>query len=293
MKGLGKQIEDLIAQKKEKSKLPIEEKQKIVSSVDDAIASKEKSIELDKTKLETQKPKQLKDLISFKKEENKLSIKEKQKNIFSIEAIIASKEESAKLARQKLKNKSTALNKIDNNLSLKKVNNVSTNENDKGVNIKKIIDKSVSFISKKDIISKLRYTKSGHKQRVANIHVLTRTGDIDEIKATMPKSFAVCDFGKWYYGEGQMLAEFKEYQNLEKVHQKIHDIYLQISNLYKNKIVGSLFNSGKKQLKERENKTVLLAKNLDYQSNLFSEKLLLLEEIVKNLSNEKMAYLNI
>ncbi len=37
-----------------------------------------------------------------------------------------------------------------------------------------------------------------------------------------------CVFGKWYYGEGQILREFQEYQQIEKPHMNLHQSYMQI-----------------------------------------------------------------
>jgi len=227
--------------------------------------------------------KQIEDLIAKKKEGTKLPIKEKQKIILSVDDIIASKEESAKLAKQKFKD-------LNNSANLKEIENTLSGKKD---STKAIPNKMDSFISKKDIISQLRLAKTGHKQWIATIYVLIRIDNIEDAKSKIPVSFTACDFGKWYYGDGQMLAEFEEYQNLEKPHQKIHDIYLQIFNLYKEKIVGSLFNSEKKQLKERENKSVLLVKKLDYQSDLLFKNLLLLENLIKKVSDEKMNELNV
>lgn len=141
---------------------------------------------------------------------------------------------------------------------------------------------------KAEIISKLRMAKTSHMKWISDVQILIRLGDVKEANATIPVNYTSCDFGKWYYGEGQKLDEFTEYTDIEEIHQLVHDTYLQIYSLYKKPIEGSLFNSAKKQLAERETKALKLDLILKQYSKLLFELLITLEKKIKSLSNEEV-----
>jgi len=44
----------------------------------------------------------------------------------------------------------------------------------------------------------------------------------------LPKAYTDCDFGKWYYGEGQFLSFIEAFIDLEEIHIKLHNLYLSI-----------------------------------------------------------------
>ncbi len=287
MDELEKEIEALIASKKNKeNKLP--------------------------TKLEDSK---------LSKEESKSKFSKKDDILESIDDIIANAEKNAKKAKERIKN-----NSIDNesikNIFLKKNTAADISKTDSSkpetspekkenyllvpkVEKKNVVTEKINnilseeskgsdkFISKRDIIGHLRLAKTGHKSWMANVQILIRSGNIDEAKSLIPVNFTSCKFGEWYYGEGQMLSHIEEYQNLEMPHQKIHDVYLQIFNLYKTKIEGSLFNSEKKQKKERERKAISLKKSLSSFADILFKNLLLLEDRVKKFNDEEMNDLNV
>lgn len=139
-----------------------------------------------------------------------------------------------------------------------------------------------------EIIANLRMAKTSHMKWISNAQILIRLGDIHQENVSIPVNYTMCDFGKWYYGEGQKLSAYSEYLDIEEVHQSVHDTYLQIYSLYKNKIEGSLFNSAKKQMEEREEKAQKLDLILKQYSKLLFELLLTLEKKVKSLSNEEV-----
>jgi len=149
-----------------------------------------------------------------------------------------------------------------------------------------IVNKSNSIRS--EIIANLRMAKTSHIKWISNVQILMRLDDIHQANANIPVNYTMCDFGKWYYGEGQKLGEYSEYLDIEEVHQSVHDTYLQIYSLYKDKIEGSLFNSAKKQMAEREEKAQKLDLILKQYSKLLFELLLTLEKKVRALSNEEV-----
>lgn len=232
----------------------------------------------------------------------KIRLSKKETILDSIELIIANTEKSAKKAKER-KNKD--FSKEDKNILLKTSEENSISKTEKPIkgeeeeNHSIIFDMEIEktndsdkFISKRDIVGHLRLAKTGHKSWMANVQILIRSGNVDEAESLIPVNFTSCKFGKWYYGDGQMLSLIEEYQNLEKPHQMIHDVYLQIFNLHKTKIVGSLFNSEKKQIKERERKAASLKRSLISFSDVLFKNLLLLEDKVKKFTDEEINSLN-
>ncbi len=192
--------------------------------------------------------------------------------------------EVEKLIAQKTKEQNENKKKISEN------NKKNTKNQSNDLRVEKNND--LNYISKKEIIKNLYLAKKGHQNWMSNVQILTRTGNIHNAKTSIPFNFTACDFGKWYFGKGQMLVFFKEYQNLDRPHQMIHDTYLQIFDLYKKRIEGSLFNSEVKQKKARKVKLDVLVKILlDYSTILF-DNLFLLESTIKNLSEQQMDELN-
>ena len=141
---------------------------------------------------------------------------------------------------------------------------------------------------KAEIISNLRMAKTSHMKWLSDVQILIRLGNIHQANASIPVNYTSCDFGKWYYGEGQKLNEYSEYTDIEEIHQLVHDTYLQIYSLYKKPIEGSLFNSAKKQKAEREEKARKLDIILKQYSKLLFELLQTLEKKVKSLSSDEV-----
>jgi len=141
---------------------------------------------------------------------------------------------------------------------------------------------------KADIISNLRMAKTSHMKWISDVQILIRLGDLKVANTTIPVNYTSCEFGKWYYGEGQKLAEYSEYTDIEEIHQLVHDTYLQIYSLYQKPIEKSLFNSAKKQLAEREEKALKLDLILKQYSKLLFELLAQLEKKVKSLTSDEV-----
>ncbi len=144
---------------------------------------------------------------------------------------------------------------------------------------------------REEIISNLRNAKRSHMKWVSDVQILIHLGDLDEAKSTIPVNYTACEFGEWYYGDGQKLSNYSEYSDIEEIHQLVHDTYLQIYSLYKIKIDGSIFNSAKKQKAEREEKAKKLELILKQYSKLLFELLIILENKIKSLSDDEVNHL--
>ena len=144
------------------------------------------------------------------------------------------------------------------------------------------------LIYKKEIIKHLQAAKVSHKTWMSFVQILIRLGNIETANASIPINYTMCEFGKWYYGEGQILTIFPEYEQMEDVHKNVHDTYLQIYELYVTPIKGSLFNSEKSQIKVRNKKALALSQILDEYSKIMYDLLISVENSVKRMPNEEL-----
>ncbi len=136
-----------------------------------------------------------------------------------------------------------------------------------------------------EMISHLRLAKTAHVAWMSNVQILIQLGNISAAKASTPINYTTCDFGKWYYGAGQVLTPFKEYRDIEPVHEQVHSTYLEIFSMYNQRLEGSFFTSVKKLEKERKEKAVKLEVILKEYSKLLFDLLIALEMKIKRMSD--------
>ncbi len=194
-----------------------------------------------------------------------------------IEKLISEKEQIQKHSKLKLKNN-----------DLRDVDNVVVRSSTKIKNTKDSLVKNVgeeASTKRIKLISHLRLARKAHTAWVSNVQILIQLGNIDEAKVSTPINYTVCAFGKWYYGDGQVLTPFKEYRDIEEVHQQVHSTYLEIFSMYNEKLEGSLFTSVKKLEKERKEKAVKLEIILREYSKLMFDLLVALEMKIKRMSD--------
>ncbi len=154
--------------------------------------------------------------------------------------------------------------------------------------IEKDFNSEVYVEIKKKIIEHLRAAKMSHKKWMSFVQILIRLEDIQAANATISINYTLCDFGKWYYGEGQVLSFLSEYIQMEEIHKNVHDTYLQIYELYVKPISGSFFKSEKSQKQMRNKKALALYEVLDEYSNLMYDLLVFVENTVKEMTKEKI-----
>jgi len=114
-------------------------------------------------------------------------------------------------------------------------------------------------MEKEDVLSHLRAAKAAHIKWVQKAKLLINGLDVDE--GAIPVGSTDCKFGKWFYSDGQMLNSLtnnpaEAMANIENLHFKLHDSYLQIFNVYFNKSKGGfftkLFGTKRKNISEAE-----------------------------------------
>lgn len=248
---------------------------------------------------------QIEALIAEKKASTQNLLKDKVNQLSLVDDVISNIEKSAKIAREKYDtlefivddtasiSKDDAVTSKDDSVAISKDDVINVEEVIFEKTQNKIIETPSNYLSKGDLVEQLRIARTAHKKWIANVQVFTRTGNLEEVKSLAPVNFTACDFGKWYYGKGQMLSSFVAYKDIEKPHQMVHDVYLRLLNLYDGGIVDTFLSSYKKQLRIRENQSDLLVKMLNDHSNMLFKNMDALEDTVKNLSNDQIKELNI
>lgn len=111
-------------------------------------------------------------------------------------------------------------------------------------------------MKKLDIINRLRESKKAHMTWVSHAHALVEGLAVDEDK--VPVHGTECNFGGWYYNDGQVLSQLQEFQLIEEPHLELHDLYLKIHKHFQvryqaddSSIIGRLFGSNKKLVAEK------------------------------------------
>ena len=90
-------------------------------------------------------------------------------------------------------------------------------------------------MKKDEILGHLRAAKSGHIKWVQKAKLLINGIDVQE--DAIPVDSTECNFGKWFYADGQVLNALSNnppecMQAIEQFHFQLHDKYMQIFNLY-------------------------------------------------------------
>lgn len=81
-------------------------------------------------------------------------------------------------------------------------------------------------MTRDEAIKQLRAAKSAHLQWRAYAQALISGVPLEESK--VPVIHTDCKFGQWYYSDGQDLTDLKNFREIEKPHEDLHALYMQI-----------------------------------------------------------------
>ncbi len=135
-------------------------------------------------------------------------------------------------------------------------------------------------MKKEEVLKKIRAARRSHVIWVDRARSLVNGFPVS--KDQIPIEVTSCDFGKWFYCDGQiLLVIFSEsaIKKLEDKHRELHDTYMKIFKIYFDTSNQSLLARLLKRRKKISDRERLIA----------MEDLQRLEEI----SNELVSYLNI
>ncbi len=84
-------------------------------------------------------------------------------------------------------------------------------------------------MEKQKILEKLRAAKAAHIRWRSYAQALMAGLPVDESK--VPIIHTDCDFGKWYYGQGQELSHIPTFRAIETPHESLHYLYMKLFKL--------------------------------------------------------------
>jgi len=107
----------------------------------------------------------------------------------------------------------------------------------------------------------------------------------------VPLTYADCNFGTWYYGSGQCLAQNKTFIELEKPHKSLHSHYMKLFLLLFEKAEPSflqkIFGSAQKQKEEKLAEAATMLPALKHDSHEMIQLLKMLETEIVTMTEDK------
>ena len=155
-------------------------------------------------------------------------------------------------------------------------------------------------MEKEQVLEHLRAAKAAHIKWVQKAKLLINGVDIEE--NAIPVDSTECNFGKWFYSDGQILNALSNnplecMQQIESLHFNLHDMYLKIFSIYfaeekKKGFFAKLFGMRKKELSDSESRLAKtyyaeleqISRDLLDEINRLERRLIAVsEEKIKNL----------
>jgi len=135
-------------------------------------------------------------------------------------------------------------------------------------------------MEKEDVLNHLRIAKAAHIKWLQKAKLLIHGLDIK--KDCIPVDCTECNFGIWFYSEGQMLNALannpsEAMASIESLHFKLHEVYLDIYDIYFDQSKRSFFT---KLFGEKRKKVS------DSQSKIATDYYITMEQISKELLEE-------
>ena len=153
-------------------------------------------------------------------------------------------------------------------------------------------------MNKEHVLEHLRAAKSAHIKWVQKAKLLINGIEVNE--NAIPVDSTECKFGQWFYSDGQILNALSNnplecMTKIERLHFNLHDVYMNIFNIYFNKSKDGFFAKlfGKKKvLNEDEiSKAAQYYDNLELISKELLEEINRLERRLLAVSEEKIKQL--
>jgi hypothetical protein len=144
---------------------------------------------------------------------------------------------------------------------------------------------------RENLIWLVRMAKRAHQRWVG--HALAIIEGIAVERDYIPLEPQQCEFGIWYYGEGQRLRGLQCFRDIEPKHDRVHGIYMEIFKVLFSEKETSLFSRllGKKSRASREDieNARRMFHSLNEVSRDMTERLDELERVLAQLSEEDFA----
>jgi len=128
-------------------------------------------------------------------------------------------------------------------------------------------------MTKKDAIEQLRKAKLGHKKWISYAKAIHM--GIPLKKESLPVIETECDFGKWYYKDGQVFSDIESYKAIEEPHSILHNTYMKLYISMNEPLESGLFVSKSKAQRKRSK-----------ELNELMDKLLQISDVLINNINQ-------
>lgn len=135
-------------------------------------------------------------------------------------------------------------------------------------------------MTKRDIITQIRKARASHVHWKSYVFLGLRGIVTDHDKTNFPIVQTECDFGKWFYANTAVLSKYLSFPDLEKPHEMVHDLYIQIYAMQNARLKGGLFTNKNKLLQSRQHDISDLVSKLNNYSGILLDTLKRLEEEV-------------
>jgi len=151
-------------------------------------------------------------------------------------------------------------------------------------------------MDKLDILHRLRAAKAAHISWVQRAKLLIEGFTINE--AATPINSKECEFGKWFYSDGQRLNEIRNnpiesMQEIERIHFKLHDMYLNIYDIYHDEeekgFFAKIFHKKKQVSEEDKNLAMKYYEEMDVISQALVKALNLMERRLNVVNDDEIA----
>jgi len=127
-------------------------------------------------------------------------------------------------------------------------------------------------MTKQEAIEQLRKAKLGHKKWISYAKAIHM--GIPLKNESLPVIETECDFGKWYYRDGQIFSNFESFRSIEEPHGILHNTYMKMYKTMEEPIQTGLFVSKSKAERKKAE-----------QMNELMDKLIQISEILINNLN--------
>lgn len=148
-------------------------------------------------------------------------------------------------------------------------------------------------MDKIEIITTLKLAAISHRAWLSNAQALICGVPLDKNK--VPVSTLECEFGKWYYGEGQKLKGLPGFKEIEDTHEKLHATYMEIFTLlygeesrkysFFSKLTGTARKAAVAKREAAQAKSLILR---DYSDELI-DKMEQLQQIISVMSETELS----
>jgi len=153
-------------------------------------------------------------------------------------------------------------------------------------------------MNKEEVLSHLRVAKAAHISWVQRAKLLIEGFTINE--TSIPVNSTECQFGQWFYSEGQKLNDIRNnpissMQEIESLHFKLHDVYLNIYKIYydleKKSFLSKVFGKKKKVSEEDKLRAKEYYKEMDAISQELVKALNIMERRIGVVNDDEITSL--